>query len=56
MRVETCGVALFLTVGFMFVFLVALTVKVDILKTEAIERGYALHCPQNGKWRWIGEC
>ena len=26
------------------------------IKTEAIERGYALHCPKDGRFAWIGEC
>ena len=26
------------------------------LKSEAIERGYALHCPQDGEFAWKGEC
>ncbi len=26
------------------------------LKTQAIERGYALHCPIDGKFAWAGEC
>lgn len=29
--------------------------KVDI-KQQAIERGYALHCPKDGKFAWKGEC
>ena len=28
----------------------------DRTRAEAIERGYALHCPTNGQWAWIGEC
>jgi hypothetical protein len=26
------------------------------LERGAIERGYALHCPQDGRWAWVGEC
>ena len=26
------------------------------LKHQAIERGYALHCPRNGEFAWVGEC
>jgi hypothetical protein len=26
------------------------------IQTEAIERGYALHCPKDGRFAWIGEC
>jgi hypothetical protein len=25
-------------------------------KEEAIQRGYALHCPQTGDFAWKGEC
>jgi hypothetical protein len=24
--------------------------------SEAINRGYAIHCPDDGRWAWIGEC
>ena len=30
--------------------------QADILSAQAIERGYALHCPQDGRFAWIGEC
>ena len=26
------------------------------LKADAIERGYALHCPKGGEFAWKGEC
>lgn len=29
---------------------------VSDLKSEAIERGYALHCPKEGEFAWKGEC
>ena len=25
-------------------------------ESEAIKRGYALHCPRNGEFAWKGEC
>jgi hypothetical protein len=25
-------------------------------RQEAIERGYALHCPKDGRFAWKGEC
>jgi len=25
-------------------------------QAEAIERGYALHCPKDGRFAWKGEC
>lgn len=29
---------------------------VSNLKSEAIENGYALHCPKDGDFAWKGEC
>ena len=26
------------------------------IEQQAIERGYALHCPKNGEFAWKGEC
>lgn len=26
------------------------------METQAISRGYALHCPDDGKFAWVGEC
>lgn len=26
------------------------------IEAEAIQRGYALHCPQTGDFAWKGEC
>lgn len=28
----------------------------DGMETQAIERGYALHCPKDGSFAWKGEC
>ena len=28
----------------------------DYMETQAIERGYALHCPVSGDFAWKGEC
>lgn len=28
----------------------------DNLRQQAVERGYALYCPTDGKWAWKGEC
>ena len=25
-------------------------------KAQAIERGYALYCPADGDWAWVGDC
>lgn len=29
---------------------------INELRQQAIERGYALHCPADGRWAWKGEC
>lgn len=29
---------------------------VQALRAQAVERGYAMHCPHDGHWSWIGEC
>ena len=26
------------------------------MQHQAIERGYALYCPRNGEFAWVGEC
>ena len=26
------------------------------LQTQTIENGYALYCPTNGEFAWVGEC
>lgn len=28
----------------------------DVWKNEALERGLALYCPNDGQWAWNGEC
>lgn len=30
--------------------------QVETLQNQAIERGYALHCPITGDYAWKGEC
>lgn len=30
--------------------------KGDEMRSQAVERGYATYCPQNGNWAWKGEC
>jgi len=48
-----------LTVLLVVSFFVALAWLDDIgnpREAEAIQRGYALHCPQTGDFAWKGEC
>ena len=28
----------------------------DHWKNEALDRGLALYCPNDGEWAWMGEC
>lgn len=45
--------------GFVFGFgLAALLLTADRngWRAEAIERGYAQYCPDDGQWAWKGEC
>lgn len=43
--------------GFAVAAIVAAVICADhSVKDEAIERGYAQHCPLNGEWAWKGEC
>jgi len=42
---------------FCSVLITGLTViKLAEIKNEGISRGYALHCPTTGAWKWKGEC
>ena len=48
----TLGIALLV-----FIFAMAWMDRSDSpLEAEAIQRGYALHCPQTGEFAWKGEC
>ena len=46
-----CGV-----VYFLFMAALILHEPADDVRAEAIQRGYALHCPQTGEFAWKGEC
>ncbi len=28
----------------------------DVYKAQAVKRGYAQYCPDDGAWAWKGEC
>jgi hypothetical protein len=28
----------------------------NIWKSDTVERGLAMYCPDNGQWAWNGEC
>ena len=36
--------------------LVLNSLELDKIRTQAIERNYALYCPDTGEWSWVGEC
>jgi len=42
-------------IGFVLL-LVGFDVGVWLRESQAIERGYALHCPKTGDFAWKGEC
>jgi hypothetical protein len=51
--------------GILVVFSVTLSVVVMLLtnvateqhwKADALERGLAMYCPDDGRWAWNGEC
>lgn len=35
---------------------VAIILVAGSYKAQAIERGYALYCPADGDWAWVGDC
>ena len=46
---------LLLIIAFIF-SIVGYFVGIDEIKKEAIQRGFGIHCPINGKFAWIDEC
>ncbi len=34
----------------------ALSVERVLWRTETVQRGLAIYCPQDGQWAWVGEC
>ena len=50
------GFVLGMAFTIMCVVVGAKLVETPITKTNAIDRGYATHCPLDGKLAWIGEC
>ena len=42
--------------GIFFGGMVGLGVEVNQYRSQAIERGYALYCPNDGAFAWKGEC
>lgn len=54
---EALNIALCIVViGLIFLWIGDVTNLQAQYRTEAIERGYAQYCPQNGRFSWIGEC
>lgn len=54
----TIGAALAVSVliGFLSSRLFQKDQQIDIQQHQAIERGYALYCPHDGEFSWVGEC
>lgn len=46
----------FLGVWVSIFYLVSIVTPDYIWQQQATERGYALYCPDNGKFAWKGEC
>ena len=48
-----------LFLGVCFAVLIAVMawgVTNTLWKIDAVERGLALYCPNDGEWAWVGEC
>lgn len=45
-----------MVVGFILGGFVFISITKASYRTEAIQRGHALYCPDNGKFEWVGEC
>lgn len=50
------GLCALVSLIFIVPYIVYLSLSEPEWQSEAIERGYALHCPKNGKFAWQGEC
>jgi len=42
--------------GFLLGMIIGSLLEGGEYKAQAIERGYALYCPADGDWAWVGEC
>ena len=42
--------------GVMLGLLVGGSLVGEAYREEAVERGYALYCPNNGNFSWVGDC
>ena len=40
----------------LLVVIVGSVLELHGFREAAVERGYALYCPESGKWAWKGEC
>ena len=63
MDVDVAGAAMIFTVIFAMSLIVIMLITlnnrdavIETIQNQAIERGYALHCPSDGKWNWEGDC
>lgn len=50
------SIAIGILVGFILGGFISNSITKASYRTDAIERGHALYCPDNGKFEWVGEC
>ena len=55
-NVKILVTCLSLTVLVLIVLFLRQDYTIYYLKADAIDRGYALHCPKDGDFAWKGEC
>ena len=53
---DAFDVTICVVVGFILGVLICDYIIKANYRTDAIERGYALYCPDDGKFAWVGEC
>lgn len=45
-----------LVLGILVILVLVASITKPMWRNEAVKRGYASYCPQNGEWAWKGEC
>lgn len=45
-----------LMIGFLAGFFLGTVIVTDTYRPEAVSRGFALYCPDDGVFAWKGEC
>ena len=52
---QMVGALLFVT-GILTLMSIGVSGGAGMIQEQAIERGYALHCPETGEFAWADEC